>query len=268
MQPINYKYIHSHPILLFGLHLTLQREPDESNNQLIQLQSKKKKSKLQKHIVFSWKTTTKSAELAGELTELFRTSVKTKCHHPLVTDDVKWGLCCPRCPLGHPSLVLARKQSGDAQGSLGWVLFFLMGVGSPQNQVVDAETWGSRVFSPRQRSRSRQKSKDPFADSGWWFPRCLYGHEDIRSWASWGSLLTPALIQNGRRNEQREEDGTCWQAPDLVFMFVFFSIPTASRDGDGFLKTIHSTYTKPRRVSGYFRWQNLVIPLVGVKIFP
>lgn len=90
-------YARSHSILLFGLHLTLQREPDESNNQLIQLQSgkKKKKSKLDKHIVFSWKTTKKAA-LAGELRELFRTSIKTGCRPPPRTSTMEQRPCLKR----------------------------------------------------------------------------------------------------------------------------------------------------------------------------
>lgn len=37
-------------------------------------------------------------------------------------------------------------------------------------------------------------------------------------------------------------------------------------DEDVSLKTTHSTDTRPRRVSGYFRQQNQVVPLDGVKI--
>lgn len=58
------------------------------------------KIKLDKHIVFSWKTTIKRAELAGELTELFHTLIKTGCCHPSVTNNVEWGPHCPCCPLG------------------------------------------------------------------------------------------------------------------------------------------------------------------------
>lgn len=57
------------------------------------------------------------------------------------------------------------------------------------------------AFSQRQRRRRRAKGRDPFADSSWWFPRYFFGVEDIISWASWGSCLRPALLQNGRRNK-------------------------------------------------------------------
>lgn len=93
---------------------------------------KKKKSKLDKHILFSWKTTTKRAELAGELTELFHTSVKMGCWNPWMAKDVECGPRCPCCPLEHPSTVLARVIW------VIWVVFCLVGAASPQIQVVDA----------------------------------------------------------------------------------------------------------------------------------
>lgn len=218
--------------------------------------------------MFSWKTTTKSAELAGELTELFRTSVKTKCHHPPVTDDVKWGPRCPCCSLGHPSLVLARKQSGDAQGSLG--CFFFLPNGSWQPSKSGCGCWNMRLprLFPKAREQEQTEEQRPIC---WqWL---VVSKMPLWTWR-YQILSIMGITSHPCAHPKWEEKWAKGRGWDLLegswfgVLVFFFSIPTASRDGDGFLKTIHSTYTKPRRVSGYFRWQNLVIPLVGVKIFP
>lgn len=76
--------------------------------------------------------------------------------------------------------------------------------------------------------------------------------------------MSQACTATKWEEKQRDEDRTCWKTPHLMGL----SVLPASEDGDAFLKTIHRTYTRPRRVSGYRRQQNQVIPLVGVKVFP
>lgn len=54
----------------------------------------------------------KKAELAGELTELFHTSVKMGCWNPRMAKDVEWGPRCPCCPLGCEGGRAAQRGAG------------------------------------------------------------------------------------------------------------------------------------------------------------
>lgn len=113
-------------------------------------------------------------------------------------------------------------QHGAGKGNSGNLGCFLPG-GSCQPSDSGCWCWSLPQSFPgfsRQRSGRRAKGRDPSANRAGLFPKCPFEDGDVTSRASQGSLLSPALIQDGRRKRLKEENGTLWKNPDLMVFSV------------------------------------------------
>lgn len=137
------------------------------------------------------------------------------CWNPRMAKDIEWGPRCPCCPLGHEGARASQRGAGKVNlGNLGNYWGCFVPGGSCQPSDSGCWCWSLPQSSPGfswQQSGRRVKGRDPFANRAGLLPKCLLEDGDITSRASQGSLLSPALTQDGRRNRKKEEDGTFWK---------------------------------------------------------